>query len=128
MSKLSKREKQERNRRIFKDVINHYIDTKYNSKIMAVDLSRPERGTPNPARPTPVDFMCDVEMLIERIVPKTLLKNFFNEYIMENNSLDQSEKDSFEQQLGSTFAKCQMWPIRKYFLTIRKKVNESNKR
>lgn len=107
----------------FNEVLEGYENTKYRSEISAMGgIQEGGRTTSNPARPTQSDFVCDVENAILFVVKKTeLLKKIIDTYIMgEEGVLTKSRQHHFEQRIGKIFEARNIWPINKYFLTIRK--------
>lgn len=114
-----------KNRKAFDDVITHYETCKYKSLVKVMDTSKDNFGTPNNAAPSVLDFICDVEQVIEAIVPKNLLQNFTQTYIMGYEELDQQQKNNFEQRIGRLFIVRCIWPVNKYFFALRKKIETS---
>lgn len=79
-------------------------------------------ATVNPAAPCKADFCCDVEKAIAQVIKdKYLLQKFLNHYIMGVLSLDKEQTKNLEQKVGEKFRKLHIYPIGKYFISIRRK-------
>ena len=114
-----------KNKQAFNDVMTQYESATSKSLINAMDTAKDNGfgGTLNPAAPSVIDFICDVEKAIESIIEnKKVLQNFFETYIMGNDSLSKSQKNRFEQRIGRIFITRNIWPVRKYFFALRKKI------
>lgn len=116
-------------------VTGHYTAVITSSKIRPVADWGSGKATPNAARPSPIDFCCDVERAVtlgltrvakgdkKRVAP--LLRTFINTYITEDDTQEQftaAERREIEQVIGRIFLDRNIAPVRKYFLTIRKKI------
>jgi hypothetical protein len=87
----------------------------------------------NEARPSVVDFFCDVEAaIIDGMLifarswrePDECLFVFHTTYITEDDNyykFDQGERNKIEQIIGRIFRERDMSPVRKYFSAIRRK-------
>lgn len=116
-----------KNKKAFEEVLDYYEISKSKSLVNVMDTAKDNglNGTINPAAPSILDFICDVDQTIKIVIDnKNILQKFFETYIIGNDTLDKSEKNSFEQRIGRLFITRGIWPVRKYFFTIRKK-NES---
>lgn len=128
------------NKKAFNDVLGdpfakpepidgHYNLLKRRSTIAAVQNNFDEgRATSNRVRPNPMDFFCDVERVIEEVIPdKNLLNKFISCYIIgdiESTELAQTERNRLEQRIGWLFLAHQISPVRKYFTTIRRPLHD----
>ena len=92
-------------------------------------------GSPNPAKPTPLDFICDVDMAIKKCTKTSQeLHDFYRAWV-DYDSSDPIEINMhaesifgqltclrFEQGLGALFVKRNIYPVsgeRGYFHTVR---------
>ena len=112
-----------RNYKAFSGVLEAYEMLKYKSDISAIDNSKDNAGTGNPSQPSPIDFICDVETTILKILgDKKLLENLIRTYIFGEELISKSRKPGYEQRIGALFITRRLWPINKYFTTIRKRI------
>lgn len=119
------------------EVTGHYITVNTRSTIRAMDNNFDlGKGTGNAARPSFVDFSCDVERVIDlglvrlangdKDVAKTLQVVFVNTYITEDNTglqFNAKERSELEQVMGRLFLARHISPVSRYFLTIRQKLS-----
>jgi hypothetical protein len=144
---LSKQERFRLNKSAFDEIIGdpyaypepvqgHYTTVITSSKIRPVCNWGEGRSAPNLARPSPLDFCCDVENIVQlglvrfmrgdKAEAAKLLKVFINTYIIEDDkqeSFSATERREIEQIIGRILLDRHVAPIRKYFLTVRKKKN-----
>jgi hypothetical protein len=82
-------------------------------------------GSANPANPTIVDFKCDVEEQVKKVIRnKKHLTEFLIRYIIGHERLSKADQhlfSRFEQRIGRLFIKHGLWPLGSYFITERKK-------
>jgi hypothetical protein len=116
----------------FDSVTTHYRALSGIGSISAVNLEKAGgAGTPNLAKPTPLDFRCDVEKCVTKIVKKKLVM-FYRVYLKEEyEPLEQERladkclggvRHSYEQRLGEEFCKRRIYPVQGkggYFHTIK---------
>jgi hypothetical protein len=107
----------------FEDVMKHYETMKWSSAISIIDTSDGAKSTGNPAQPTKTDFICDVDMQITKVIknPK-LLNDFFETFIMGDELLSLGQKSELEYKIGELFLRNGIWPVAKYFTTMRKRI------
>jgi hypothetical protein len=83
------------------------------------------KGTPvkNPTAPNLVEFRMDVEKQIRKVIHNPEHMQLFNRrYIDGIEDLTKAEQHLFaryEQQIGRLFVRHQIWPLNKYFISIR---------
>jgi len=129
----NKRSRKQANRKAFIDVLGdpfaipEPIDGWYNrmkncSSVTSMKKTIEQKCTINPAKPTAMDFYCDVERIIqEEITDKILLHKFIKTYIVgETDLLSASQRSQLEQRIGQLFRDYKISPVSKYFTTIRK--------
>lgn len=113
----------------------HYRALSSIGSISAINLERAASGTPNLAKPSPLDFRCDVDKAVARIVKKRL-SLFIAVYMTEEHEDLIQEvladkalggiRHSYEQRLGEEFCKLHIFPVQGhngYFHTLRRKTN-----
>jgi hypothetical protein len=85
-------------------------------------------GSANPANPTIVDFKCDVEEQVKKVIRnKKHLTEFTIRYILGVERLTTEQQHVFsryEQKIGRLFIKHGIHPLGGYFITERKKRNQ----
>ena len=111
------RERRAKNKKAFYQTIEVYA--LFKTKSLSVKDLFSNSTTPNPAKPSPTDFICDVENQI-KIVMKTKkeLTDFMETYIM---GMGREGTTRIEQRIGQLFISREIWPIARYFKTIRRK-------
>lgn len=124
------------NKRAFEDVLGdpsatpepvdgHYNMLRARSLIKAQKINFDEgRATANPARPNVIDFICDVENAVKKVLKsdKSLLQRFNNTYIHDvstGTELNQVERTALEQRIGRLFIIRKISPVARYFTAIR---------
>jgi hypothetical protein len=114
--------RRQRNFKAFNETLEEYERLKYRSQLSAADAFDNVSGTsPNPARPSASDFICDVEKAIMFVVQdQIILAKVIATYIMGKELLRKSQKYNYEQRIGNIFRVRSIWPRRKYFTTQRK--------
>jgi hypothetical protein len=117
------------------EVVGQYVTLNTRSTIRIANELGLGHGTTNPAKPSPIDFICDVEKAVRLGLTQysrgdedqfpTLLKTFIATYITEEATgiFDANERRDIEQIIGRILMDRGIAPVRRYFLTIRKKVN-----
>lgn len=79
----------------------------------------------NPTAPTMIDFKIDVEAQIRKVIRnRKHIVAFIVRYILGVETLNKSQQHLFaryEQQLGRLFIKAKIWPVNRYFISIREK-------
>lgn len=133
MQQKSKKKEFAKNKKAFDAVMAHYRSLSGIGSISAMNMAAATKGSPNPARPTPLDFRCDVDKAIKKIVPLKWRQMFRAVYIRieAETSIEQEmladrmiggARHSFEQRLGEQFNQKKIFPVqgRGYFHTIRR--------
>jgi hypothetical protein len=128
----------EKNKRAFDSVFSHYRSLLTSTSISAVNIetsgNKPVR---NPAKPTPLDFKCDVDKAVKVVVPVAKRRRFYAVYGL-NWTDDEIEQgmladrvlggvhNSWEQRLGELFARLGLFPVqgRGYFRCVRGQVDK----
>ena len=107
----------------FDDVMEQYANA--GPSVRAVNMAGGSGGSANPANPTIVDFRCDVEEQVKKVIKnKKHLTEFVIRYSM---GLERLSKDAqhlfarYEQRIGRLFINEGIWPLGAYFITERKK-------
>jgi hypothetical protein len=104
-------------------IYGQYHLLKRRSSISAAKTNFDEgRTTSNKARPSIVDFFCDVERTVEKaLIEKNLLIKFADTYITEitEAAFTPDERKDIEQIVGKAFRDHGISPVRIYFTTIR---------
>jgi len=112
-----------RNLLAFNDVLEQYEKLKYKSKLIAQNTEEQRYGgggTPNPARPSASDFVCDVENTISAIIhDDAMIRKFAGTFLLGKEELDKEQKNYYEQRIGLAFIQNHIWPTAKYFISIR---------
>jgi hypothetical protein len=121
------------NKKAFDAVMSHYRSLLGIGSISAMNMAILAKGSPNPTRPTPLDFRCDVDKVIKKIVPARWKARFIAVYILTEGETDIEHgmlahkifggaHHSFEQRMGEQFVTRKLHPVqgRGYFHTIRK--------
>lgn len=126
------KEQQRLNKEAFVEVLGNPYDVeepqgwynvlKQRSRVTAVSNSVEGKPTINPARPTPSDFFCDVELLVEKSLPTSKqLTRFINSYILGCELMSAAECFAIEQKLGKRLRRQHISPVVSYFKSIRTK-------
>lgn len=123
-----------KNKKAFDVVMSHYRNLNGLGSIKAVNIAGATgKCTPNPARPTPLDFRCDVDRVLRKIVTARY-RYKFNAVYIDHEALTPIQQErladrviggarhSFEQRLGEQFVQRKIYPVqgRGYFHTIRR--------
>jgi hypothetical protein len=110
-----------RNLLAFNEVLEEYEKLKYDSKLIAQNMATEHNGgSPNPARPSASDFVCDVEKTITAIVKDdAMIRKVVNTFLWGKEELDKGQQSYYEQQIGWAFRKRNIWPTASYFRTVR---------
>ena len=107
----------------FDEVIAYYSELP--ETMHAQDYGAASGGSRNPASPSVSDFKCDVEEQIQKVVKSSKhLTEFIIRYKIGLERLskdDQKVFNRYEQKLGRLFIKTGLYPLRKYFISIREK-------
>jgi len=123
-----------KNKSAFDSVMSHYRSLNGIGSIPAINIEKGSSGgTANPARPTPLDFLCDVERTLVRVVPKRYMTKFIVVYILIEclTALEQEmladrviggARHSIEQRVGESFIARKVHPVqgKGYFHCVRK--------
>lgn len=133
MNQKPKKKEFAKNKRAFDAVMSHYRSLLGIGSISAMNMAASAKGSPNPTRPTPLDFRCDVDKAIKKIVAARHRARFIAVYILTEGETDIEQemladkiiggaRHSFEQRLGEQFVQRKIFPVqgRGYFHTIRK--------
>lgn len=106
-------------------ITGHYTALKNRSSIAATKNNFDEgSATTNPARPNPIDFFCDVELIVVMILKEDdLVAKFEDTYIFESteDAFTVQERADLEQRLGRAFRKHGISPVSRYFTIIKQK-------
>jgi hypothetical protein len=110
-----------RNLKAFNEVLEEYEKLKYKSKLIAQNMAEEHTGgTPNLARPSASDFVCDVEKAITSVAKDdAMIRKVVNTFLMGKEELDKEQQNYYEQSIGWTFIKRSIWPTAMYFRTVR---------
>jgi hypothetical protein len=109
-------------KKAFNSVINAYIAMHSRSLTKALDFEDFNPGNPNPIQPTVLDFICDVDKTISKVIKdKLTLRRFNYTFYVGEPKLDKEQISYFEQKLGQMFIVRHLWPVDKYFKVIRQK-------
>lgn len=117
-----------RNKKAFDDVMQHVRDlgVPQLGAVHAMNMATSGSAAPrNPAKPTLVEFRCDVFMAIKAACPKDIdLKQFFLAYVLGDADQDDSiareihaqkllhdRRHSVEQRIGAEFLKRKLFPV-----------------
>lgn len=107
----------------FDNVMQQYANA--GPSVRAVNMAGGSGGSANPANPTVVDFRCDVEKQVKKVIKnKKHLTEFVIRYSIGLEKLTKAEQHLFaryEQRLGRLFINEGIWPMSAYFITMRKK-------
>jgi len=133
MQQKPKKKEFAKNKKAFDVVMSYYRDLSGIGSISAIRISDASKGSVNPAKPTPLDFRCDVDKVIKKIVPARFRSRFTAVYIL-TEAMTEIEQEmladkviggarhSFEQRIGEQLVQRKIFPVqgRGYFHTIRK--------
>lgn len=128
------------NKNAFDDVIGdpfapepiegHYSKLQKRSDVrVAVNDFDIGKATRNTAQPNIMDFVCDVERLVDAGLTGDVkkIRAFQKTYITEESvEFSTEERVTIEQSLGKLFRRYKLSPVSKYFQTIRQKKESSN--
>jgi DNA-binding phage protein len=131
-----------KNRKAFEDILGdpfampdsidgHYHRMKFRSLLMAAKFDFDEGTvTANSAKPTAVDFYCDVELMVREVITdEESFMKFIETYLTKPDGLTDLtaiERDFYEQRLGRMFRARGISPVAKYFTAIRQQVHRPN--
>lgn len=119
------RERRALNHRAFTETIDAYITLKSRSTISAVDVSNESGGAVNLAKPSALDFFCDIDNQIKIVVKDDMLPQFIERFIFGDELVMTLEQTNyFEQRIGQLFVSRGIWPTQKYFRVMRQRNNE----
>lgn len=107
-----------------------YNTLKSRSSISAMDTNFDMgTGSRNPAQPSVLDFFIDVENAIATIITDEKdLKIFWEYYRMgDTEKLTGPQRSKLEQRIGRLFIAQKIWPVNRYFTSIRRGINEKRK-
>lgn len=119
------------------DVEGHYNRLKHRSILSATKSAFDEgKVTIHPAKPNAIDYCCDVERVIERVLgdDPALMREFIKVYItgsetdIANSNLTQQERSYIEQKMGRLFLAHGISPATKYFSVIKRENNDKSNR
>lgn len=114
-----------RNKKAFDQVIDEYERRHHVSRIQAFDYTDDTSGSTNPITPSNIDFFCDVEIVLRKILTEdAAFKNFCDEYFLGKPTWNPTQKFAYEQKIGQLFVTRQIYPVKKYFSTIRDRYTE----
>jgi hypothetical protein len=128
-----------KNKKSFDSVLSYLRSLSGLGTISAVNLeSAGGRGTPNLAKPLPIDFKVDCYKVFKKIVPSRNMAKFLRVYTVEEcrSELIQEmiadkvlgpSRHSYEQRCGAEFIKRHIYPVQGrggYFTTIKVKGNK----
>jgi len=126
-------EKWARNKKAFDEIIGdpyglepiqgHYGSLKSRSSISIAGSEQLSPSPVNKARPSAVDFFCDVDACIEdgmSTMYKGAFDTFVNTYITETGPIfNQKERTKVEQLVGNILVERKIYPAARYFTTIK---------
>jgi hypothetical protein len=119
------RERRALNHRAFTETVDAYVTLKSRSTISSVDASQEVGGSVNLAKPSALDFFCDVDNQVSIVVKGDMLQVFIERFIVGNElALTLEQANYFEQRIGQLFVSRGIWPTQKYFKVMRQKNNE----
>lgn len=107
-----------KNRKAFYAVLESYTIIRMNSVVKAMDTSDVSGGTPNPATPSTIDFVCDVDNVIKKQVDDG---RFYQVFVDGTDEYSKEQKFKYEQLVGRMFVVRQLWPVKKYFTVQRRR-------
>lgn len=88
-------------------------------------------ATPNAARPSPLDFFCDVERAVEDALgeDRDQAVRFMETYIWQSsdNAFTPKERADIEQRVGTVLLKRKISPVTMYFKVIRRSVGTTKR-
>lgn len=101
----------------------HYSMLKSRSTISVVDGEQKSPSPVNRARPSAIDFFCDVDAAIEDAMStlgKDAFDTFLNTYVYEDGTtFNQRERAKVEQLVGNILVQRKIYPVARYFTTIK---------
>jgi hypothetical protein len=122
-------------KKAFDTVLETYRNAK-DTGIGAVAISGGGKAVSNPARPSFIDFRCDVDRVINKCIPvaHTEIRIRFRAAYIDFDCTDYIEMEvhadrtmkmglgrhNLEEGIGAEFKKRDIYPIKKYFHTVRK--------
>jgi hypothetical protein len=123
-----------RNKRSFDKVFELYRALSVTTALSARDMSSARGAARDPAKPTALDFRCDVDNVVKLIVPKKWLIKFYATYtvsasdsVIEQGVFEHKMlgglRHSFEQRIGEMLFRKNIGSD--YFHTIRKSHEET---
>lgn len=92
-------------------------------------------GAPNPAKPTPLEFRCDVDRVIKKCLPGGAARTAFSMVYIMPRSDEQLDieiaadrilgvrRHNLEEGMGAEFIRRKLYPTNRYFKSIRKPRN-----
>ncbi len=101
----------------------HYQRFKTKSVIKAIVYSDETNATKNNCQPSVLDFFCDVDRVVGRVlVTKDRIERFWRTYLTEEDDslFTPEERESIEQQVGAELLELNISPVLGYFKTERK--------
>lgn len=119
-----------RNKKAFDRTFEMYRALSVTTALSARDMSVARGAARNPAKPTPLDFRCDVDKIVKLIVPTKWLIRFYATYtvsvsenVIEQGMFEQKMlgglRHSFEQRIGDMLFKKKI-SDGSYFNSVRK--------
>jgi len=118
-----------RNKKAFDCAFELYRALSVTTALSARDMSAGRGATRNPAKPTALDFRCDIDNVVKLIVPKKWLIRFYATYTVSasDSAIEQGMfedkmlgelRHSFEQRIGEMLWRKKIGSD--YFHSIRK--------
>jgi len=101
----------------------HYQRFKTKSVIKSTVYSDETAATRNNCQPTVLDFFCDVERIVGKVmVTKDRIDLFWRTYVTDEDDrlFTPQEREEIEQQVGSSLLELKLSPVLGYFKTERK--------
>ena len=133
MQQKKKPKNYRRNKKAFDQTFEMYRALSVTTALSAQDMSAARGGTRNPAKPTPLDFRCDVDNVVKLIVPKKWLIRFYATYTVSvsESPIEQGVfehkmlggiRHSFEQRIGEMLFRKKIYQEHggSYFTSVRK--------
>lgn len=133
MKKKAKQRSPRKNKKAFDSVMRHLRQMHTIHPMRAVNFNAGGAASINPSKPTPIDFICDVDVVIRETLPPHVSRlKVYLTYVV-NASDDELEQEKyadavfgnirhqFEQSLGLAFIRRGLFPVqgKGYFHTVR---------
>src|SRR5271157_1847895 len=141
MRKQEKKKKQNfsKNKRAFDSVLRRFRRLKTVGGLSATNISGGSPTSPNPTKPSPLDFRSDVDLVVTKILAHSVISRikfgyaylwFDSENVIEQEKFAErllgSARHSVEQRMGAEFVRRGLFPVQNkgYFYSLRRSRNE----